>query len=254
MTRFKIPMELVALVAAVSPVANTGRPPFAHETMLRIHLFAAVVRPVGPDHERGSVRGFAVPPGFRQILGRRAHPRSGEHPALHHLFQEHQFSSQILATVNATLIAAPSSTKSSSVERNPQMHQTNKGNQWHFGMEAHIGVDADSDLVHTVVGTAANINDVTQAIETFWHVAMRPGKRRELDKSAPMGRVLDELEHVKARIRAKVEHPFRVVKRQFWHVRVRYRELAKNTAQLHTLFAFPYLWMARHRLLQRPQG
>jgi IS5 family transposase len=110
-------------------------------------------------------------------------------------------------------------------------------------------VDADSGLVHKVVGTATNVNDVTQAgalvhgeeadvfadagyqgvatreetqgIKANWHVAMRPGKRRVLDKATPMGRVLDELEHVKARIRAKVEHPFRVIKRQFGFVKVR---------------------------------
>ena len=216
-----------------------------------------------------------------------------------HLLEEHQLSIQILAAVNATLIdkglmlkagtvvdatliAAPSSTKNNSGERDPEMHQTKKGNQWHFGMKAHIGVDADSGLVHTVVGTAANVNDVTQAgalmhgeesdvfadagyqgvakreetqgIEVNWHVAMRPGKRKVLDKATPMGRVLDELEHVKARIRAKVEHPFRVIKRQFGHMKVRYRGLAKNTAQLHTLFALSNLWMARHCLLQRMQG
>ena len=145
-------------------------------------------------------------------------------------------------------------------------------------MKAHIGVDADSGLVHAVVGTAANVSDVTQAhalvhgqetdifadagyqgvakreeaqgIKASWHVAMRPGKRRVLDKATPMGRVLDELEHVKARIRAKVEHPFRVIKRQFGHMKVRYKGLAKNTAQLHTLFALSNLWMARRRLLQ----
>ena len=146
----------------------------------------------------------------------------------------------------------------------------------------HVGVDADSGLVHTVVGTAANVNDVTQAsalvhgeerdvfadagyqgvgkreetqgIKANWHVAMRPGKRRVLDKATPVGRVLDELEHVKACIRAKVEHPFRVIKRQCGFVKVRYRGLMKNTAQLHTLFALSNLWMARHRLLQRAQG
>ena len=149
-------------------------------------------------------------------------------------------------------------------------------------MPAHIGVDADSGLVHTVVGTAANVSDVTQAsalvhgeeadvfadsgyqgvarrdetqdIKANWHVAMRPGKRKALDKSSPMGAIMDKLEHVKASIRAKVEHPFRVIKRQFGFVKVRYRGLAKNTAQLHTLFALSNLWMARHRLLQRAQG
>jgi IS5 family transposase len=78
---------------------------------------------------------------------------------------------------------------------------------------------------------------------------MRPGKRKALDLSHPMGTVLDKLEQVKACIRAKVEHPFRVIKRQFGHVKVRYRGLAKNTEQLHTLFALSNLWMARRRLL-----
>lgn len=133
-----------------------------------------------------------------------------------------------------------------------------------------------------MVGTAASVNDVTQAselvhgeetdvfadagyqsvvkrektqgIKADWHVAMRAGKRKALDKSTPMGAIMDKLEHVKARIRAKVEHPFRVIKRQFGFVKVRYRGLMKNTAQLHTLFALSNLWMARHRLLQRAQG
>lgn len=184
--------------------------------------------------------------------------------------------------VDATLIAAPPSTKNRDRARDPDMHQAKKGNQWHFGMKAHIGVDADSGLVHTVIGTAANVNDVTQAgallhgqeadvfadsgyqgvakreetqhIEATWHVAMRPGKRKALDKANPMGAVLDKLEHVKARIRAKVEHPFRVIKRQFGHVKVRYRGLAKNTAQLHTLFALSNLWMVRRTLLREARG
>ena len=149
-------------------------------------------------------------------------------------------------------------------------------------LRIHIGVDADSGLVHKVVGTATNVNDVTQAgalvhgeeadvfadagyqgvskreetqeINVNWHVAMRPGKRKVLDKSTPMGAILDKLEQVKARIRAKVEHPFRVIKRQFGHVKVRYRGLAKNTAQLHTLFALSNLWMVRRTLLQERRG
>lgn len=180
--------------------------------------------------------------------------------------------------VDATLIAAPSSTKNKKGERDAEMHQTKKGNQWHFGMKCHIGVDADSGLVHTVVGTAANVNDVTQAgklihgeesdvfadagyqgvakreevrdLNVHWHVAMRPGKRRALDKTTQMGVMLDKLEQVTARIRAKVEHPFRVIKRQFGYAKVKYRGLAKNTANLMTLFALSNLWMARRRLLQ----
>jgi len=210
-----------------------------------------------------------------------------------HLLEQNNLSIQLLATINATLatkglmlktgtvvdatlIAAPSSTKNSTGERDPEMHQTKKANQWHFGMKAHIGVDADSALVHTVIGTAANVNDVTQgngllhgdeqvvfadagyqgatkrpeANGVDWHVAMRPGKRRALDKSSPWGNLLDKAEQLKASIRAQVEHPFRVIKCQFGFTKVRYKGLAKNTAQLVTLFALSNLWMARRKLME----
>ena len=139
-------------------------------------------------------------------------------------------------------------------------------------MKAHIGADAESGLVHTVIGTAANVHDVTQgnallhgdesdvfgdagyqgaakredAGPTQWHVAMRPGKRKVLDPARGSHVILNEIEKIKASIRAKVEHPFRVIKRQFGFVKVRYRGLAKNTAQLTTLFALSNLWMVRH--------
>jgi IS5 family transposase len=211
-----------------------------------------------------------------------------------HLLEEHNLSLQLLATINATLIAkglmlktgtvvdatliaAPSSTKNKNKtgERDPEMHQLKKGNQWHFGMKAHIGVDADSGLVHTVIGTAANVNDVTQghallhgeeqvvfadagyqgasqradATGVAWHVAMRPGKRRALNKHSPWGGLLDKVEQLKASVRAKVEHPFRVIKCQFGFTKVRYKGLAKNTAQLMTLFALSNVWMTRRHLL-----
>lgn len=174
--------------------------------------------------------------------------------------------------VDATLIAAPSSTKNTSGERDPQMKQSKKGNQWYFGMKAHIGVDADSGLVHTVRGTAGSVNDVIEANTLLhgeeteawgdagyqgagkrpdarngvrWNIAMRPGKRKLLDKARLVDDLTDKLERLKANIRAKIEHPFRVIKRQFGHVKVRYRGQVKNTAQLHTLFALSKLWMAR---------
>ena len=128
------------------------------------------------------------------------------------------------------------------------MHQTKKGNQWHFGVKAHIGADAESGLVHTVVGTAANVHDVTQTHallhgeETcgFGDVGYRGAEKRE-------GM---QIEKIKAGVRAKVEHPFRVIRRQFGYVKTRYRGLAKNTAQLITLFALSNLWMVRRSLLQ----
>lgn len=177
--------------------------------------------------------------------------------------------------VDATIIAAPSSTKNAEGERDPDMHQAKKGNQWHFGMKAHIGVDAESGLVHTVIGTAANVNDVTQAgallhgQETTafgdagyrgvdkreeaqgpqWHVAMQPGKRRALDKCSPWQALLEEAERLKASVRAKVEHPFHVVKNLFRHRKARYKGLAKNQAQLFSLFGLANLVIAKRALM-----
>jgi len=293
--------ELVSLIAlhAPAPGAKGGRPQFAVETMLRIHFIQQWFNLSDPAMEE-ALYDMAL---FREFVGLDAGednlPDESTILRFRHLLETHNLSLQILATVNATLaakglllksgtvvdatlIAAPSSTKNSSGERDPEMHQTKKGNQWHFGMKAHIGVDADSGLVHTVVGTAANVNDVTQAhalvhgeethvladagyqgvdkraetqdINVNWLVAMRPGKRKVLDKRTPMGAILDQLEQTKARMRAKVEHPFRVIKRQFGHMKVRYRGLAKNTAQLHTLFALSNLWMVRRTLLQEMRG
>ena len=287
------------LVALIQPHARGahqalgGRPPFAVETMLRIHclqLWWNLSDPAMEEelHERPLYRRFVGLDGAARL------PDESTILRFRHLLEKHQLAPQVLATINAglahqglllktgtvvdaTIIAAPSSTKNSSGERDPEMHQTKKGNQWHFGMKAHIGVDADSGLVHTVVGTAANVNDVTQAhalvhgeegdvfadagyqgvgkrdetqdIAVHWHVAMRPGKRKALDLNDPAQAITDKIERVKASIRAKVEHPFRVIKKQFGHVKVRYRGLAKNTAQLKTLFMLSNLWMVRGKLM-----
>ena len=152
--------------------------------------------------------------------------------------------------VNATLISAPISTKNHQGERDPKMHQTNKGNQWHFGMTANIGGDADSGYW----GVEKREELQAQHPKVNWHIAMMPGKRKALDKSTPTGAILDKLEQAKVRIRAKLEHPFRVIKLQFSYTKVKYRGLAKNTANLMTLFALSNLWMARRRLLQGLQG
>ena len=293
--------ELVGLIAPHAPArgAKGGRPPFAVETMLRIHFLQQWFNLSDPAMEEA----LYDTPMFREFarldMGEDHLPDESTILRFRHLLEAHDLSLQILATVNATLtakglllkqgtvvdatlIAAPSSTKNSTGARDPEMHQTKKGNQWHHGMKAHIGSDADLGLVHSVTTTAANAHDITQAhallhgqetdvfadsgyqgvgkrvetqdIQVHWHVAMRPGKRKVLDKSTPMGAILDKLEQAKARIRAKVEHPFRVIKRQFGHVKVRYRGLAKNTAQLHTLFALSNLWMVRRTLLQEMRG
>jgi IS5 family transposase len=174
--------EVVALITphAPAPSAKGGRPPFAVETMLRIHFLQQWFGLSDPAMEES----LHDMPLFQQFVGLEVGssrlPDESTILRFRHLLEEHQLSLQILATVNstlsakglmlksgtaidATLIAAPCSTKNSTGERDPEMHQTKKGNQWHFGMKAHIGVDADSGLVHSVVGTAANVNDVTQA-------------------------------------------------------------------------------------------
>ena len=286
--------ELLGLVNEVAPPKATGRPPFAHETMLRLHFLQQWFGLSDMAMEEAL---FDIPL-YRNFAGLGSMARMPDRVSIlrfRHLLEQHNLAQQILATVNAsligkglmlksgtaidaTLISAPTSTKNSTGTRDPQMHQTKKGNQWYHGMKSHIGVDADSGLVHSVVGTAANVNDVTQAhklvhgeetdvfadagyqgvskreetqdIDATWHIAMRPGKRRALDKTSPMGAMLDQLEKIKASIRAKVEHPFRVVKQQFGYTKVRYRGLAKNTAQLTTLFALSNLWMAKKRILQ----
>ena len=179
--------------------------------------------------------------------------------------------------VDATLIHAPSSSKNQDGKRDPKMHQTKKGNQYYFGMKAHIGVDDESGLVHSVVGTAATVADVTQVDkllhgdenvvcadagytgvekrsehadrEVIWQVAARRSTYKMLDKRSALYKAKRKIEKAKAQVRAKVEPPFRVIKRQFGYTKVRFRGLVRNTAQLVTLFALSNLWMARRHLL-----
>jgi len=284
--------DLVGLISPYMPEGRRGRPPFAVEVMLRVHFMQQWFNLSDPAmeealHDMALFRDFAGLGGWDDRV-----PDETTILRFRRVLEKHKLAPKVLQTINdllrskglmlragtvvdATLIAAPSSTKNADGERDPEMKQSKKGNQWYFGMKAHIGVDAESGLVHTVRGTTGSTNDVTEAnallhgdeTEAFgdagyqgadkgadarpqvrWNIAMRPGKRRALDKSRESNRLIDELERLKASIRAKVEHPFRVIKRQFGHVKVRYRGLAKNTAQLHTLFALSNLWMARRQL------
>ena len=288
--------ELVALIEPYAPKAGPkgGRPPFAVEKLLRIHFLQQWFGLSDPAVEEALYDTPLLASFVGLDLGVDVVPDESTILRFRHLLEQHGLSQRILETVNrilterglmlksgtivdATLIAAPSSTKNARRERDPEMHQTKKGNQWYFGMKAHVGVDAETGLVHTVVATAANVSDVTQAHrllhgqetdvfadagyqgvdkraenqgkQVAWHVAMRPGKRRALDKRTFLGQVMDALERTKARIRAKGEHPFRVLKCQFGYRKTPYRGLAKNGAQLNVLFALVNLWLARKALL-----
>jgi IS5 family transposase len=210
-----------------------------------------------------------------------------------HLLEKHDLGKQIFETVkahlkangmamkqgtiiDATLIAAPSSTKNKKGERDPEMHQTKKGNQWYFGMKVYIGVDKDNGLIHSIETTSANVHDLTPAAELLhgeetvvyadsgyqgiekreemkgkaigFRVAMRPGKRRALPDT-PEGRLDDLIETAKAHIRAKGEHPFRVIKRQFGFQKTRLRGMLKNGCKVNVLASLANLFMARHLLL-----
>ncbi|WP_099206262.1 IS5 family transposase [Xanthomonas citri] len=285
--------QLLALIAPHYPVSGRpGRQPYALATMLRIHLLQqwyALSDPAMEEalHEIPTLRRFAQLGGLDDI------PDETTILNFRRLLETHGLAARMLEAVNAhlarkgqslrsgtivdaTLIAAPSSTKNADHARDPEMHQTRKGNQWYFGMKAHIGVDEFSGLVHHVHCTAANVADVTvthallhgkedsvfgdsgytgadkrqelRDCQAVFFIAARPSTMRSIGNTRERARE-QRWEHFKASVRAKVEHPFRVIKRQFGYTKVRYRGLAKNTAQVLTLFALSNLWMKRKQLL-----
>lgn len=254
-----------ALVAALLPyypkADGRGRPPIGLEKMLRMYIAQQCfgLSDEGVEdaiYDSQSIRGFvgidltheSAPDATTLLKFRRLLEK---HELTRRIFNEingHLASKGLVmregTIVDATLIAAPPSTKNGGKERDPEMHQSKKGNDWHFGMKAHVGVDMATGLVHTVVGTAGNVADVTQAHallhggETMvlgdagyqgvgkreenigkaitWHTAMHPGLRRTLKKN-PARRAKEKLEQAKASVRAKVEHCFHVVKCLFKH-------------------------------------
>ncbi|QLC74835.1 IS5 family transposase [Pseudomonas sp. LPB0260] len=283
---------LIALIEPRYPKGEGGRPAYPLLAMLRIHLMQNWFGYSDPAMEEALYETTIL----RQFAGLSLERIPDETTILNfrRLLEKHELAAGILAVINgylgdrglslrqgtivdATLIQAPSSTKNKDGKRDPEMHQTKKGNQYYFGMKAHIGVDDESGLVHSVVGTAANVADVTlvdrllhgdenvvcadagyTGVEkraehagraVIWQVAARRSTYKKLDKRSALYKAKRKIEKAKAQVRAKVEHPFRVIKRQFGYVKVRFRGLAKNTAQLMTLFALSNLWMARRHLL-----
>jgi IS5 family transposase len=285
--------SLLALIQPVyyKPTAKGGRPPFSLEVMLRIHLLQQWFTLSDPLMEEMLID----TPCFRRFA--RIDMIEGRIPDettilnFRHLLEEHQIAEQIFESVNqsltekgvmlkegtildATIINAPSSTKNKKGERDPEMHSVAKGNQWFFGMRCHIGVDAASGLVHSVVSTTANVHELNTAAdrvhgeerviygdaghigiekrdafkdcEAEMRIAMKPGQRRVLPDT-PEGRLLDLIETAKAHFRAKVEHPFRIIKCQFGFRKVYYRGIIKNDLKLKMLFALANLWFVRKR-------
>jgi IS5 family transposase len=302
--KFLAEMERVVpwarLIAVIEPLYPTsgrvGRQPMGVPKMLRMYLLQqwygladealedaiydsqALRDFVGIDLSRESVPDATTLLKFRRLLELGELTKKMFEEINAHLHQQGLLM-RAGTIVDATIIAAPSSTKNASGERDPEMHQAKKGNQWHFGMKAHIAVDAESGIVHSLVTTAANVNDVTQAgallhgqeTDAFgdagyrgvakreeaqgpqWHIAMQPGKRKLLSNSA-LGQMIEKVEKIKASIRAKVEHPFHVVKNLFRHKKARYKGLAKNHAQLLSLFGLANLVIAKRQLLATHGG
>ncbi len=285
--------SLLALIEPHYPkLGRPGRQPYPLAAMLRVHFLQQWYALSDPAMEE-ALYDTPVMRRFAQLGGLDDVPDETTILNFRRLLERCDLARKILAKVNAhlsrkglslrggtivdaTIIAAPSSTKNRDGERDPEMHQTKKGNQWYFGMKAHIGVDDESGLVHHAQCTAANVADVTQVhkllhgkedtvcgdsgytgvdkreelqdVDAGFLIAEKPSKLRAM-KNKRARHYAARWEHYKASLRAKVEHPFRVIKRQFGYTKVRYRGLAKNAAQVLTLFALSNLWMSRRHLL-----
>ena len=284
--------RLVERLGPLYPKGERGRPPVPLERMLRVY-FVQQWYGLSDDgvedafYDSQALRGFAgialnrdpIPDAttvlhFRHWLERHDLAK-GLFDEVCAMLEERGLLMRQGTIVDATIIAAPSSTKNKEKARDPEMHQTKKGNQWHFGMKAHIGVDVASRLVHTVVGTAANEADVTQTAKLLhgqeedvfgdagytgadkrpeladcdvcWNIAIK----RSIIKALPqtLRELAEPVERALAQMRAVVEHPFHIVKNRFRHKKLRYRGLKKNTAQLHALFALANLVIVKQALL-----
>ena len=283
--------ELCALIEPVYPKARErgGRRPIGLERMLRIYFLQQWYDLSDPAVEEALYDSQAMRRFAGIDLGREGAPdettvckfrhRLEAHALGERMFQqvwEHLEASGLKVArgtiVDATIIAAPPSTKNKDKARDPDMHQTKKGNQWYFGMKAHIGVDSKNKLIHSVVATAANVHDsqvlgdLLHGEETrVWGDSAYAGQGEALAAAAPdaqaftnekgrRNRPLNDRQkaknRTKSKVRAKVEHVFGVIKRVFGFAKVRYRGLDKNAHRLFVVSALANLFMARGRLLR----
>jgi IS5 family transposase len=285
--------RLLAVIEPFYPKGERGRPPVGLERMLRVYFLQqwyGLADEALEDalYDSQALRGFAC-----MDLDAEGVPDATTLLKFRRLLETHDLCQGLFTAINAdltarglllregtlvdaTLIAAPPSTKNQEKKRDPEMHQTRKGQQWYFGMKAHIGADRDSKLIHTVVVTAANVADITKTAELLhgqekqvhadagytgvekrveiqalartidWQIA---GKRGQLKKMAEGAEkeTLKAVEKAKASVRAFVEHPFHILKNIFRHRKVRYRGLAKNGHQLYTLFGLANLIIGARR-------
>jgi len=268
---------------------GAGRRPVGIERMLRIHFLQHWFDLSDPGAEEALYDSRAMRTFVGIDLGREPVPDETTILNFRHLMERYNLGDELFRLVNvyleengmkvargtivdATIINAPSSTKNKDKQRDPEMHQTRKGNQWYFGMKAHIGVDSKTTMIHSVVATAANVHD-SQVLEDLlhgeetrvWGDSAYAGQQQVLHEQAPnakdftnkkgfRNRPLSEKDadknRTKSKIRAKVEHPFLVLKRIFGFNKVRYRGLDKNANRLFVACGLVNLYLARRRLLR----
>jgi IS5 family transposase len=287
--------RLVALVVPHYPSGRRGRPPMSIERMLRLYFLQQWYGLADEALEDAIYDSLAMRIFAGIDLSAESVPDATTVLKFRHLLEKHGLTKAIFeevgamlserkllmregTLVDATIIEAAPSTKNRAKERDGEMHQAKKGNQWHFGMKAHIGADMESGLVHTVTATAANVADIAQThallhgqeqvvfadagyvgvekraeiAATYRHVEFHVAAKRSRIKALAEGKLKElkqALEKVKAQVRARVEHPFHVIKNLFRYRKTRYRGLAKNLAQLHTLFALANLVIVKRSLL-----
>ena len=286
--------RLLAVIAPHYPKGERGRPPIGLERMLRVYFLQQWYALADEALEDALYDSQALQRFARIELEAEGVPDATTLLKFRHLLETHDLGKALCTAINAdlaarglllragtlvdaTLIAAPSSTKNEKRARDPEMHQTKKGNQWYFGMKAHIGADRDSKLVHTVVVTAANVADITQTAQLLhgeeaqghadagytgvekraeivtlarkidWQIAGKRGRIKALAEGVEK-EAIKAVEKAKAAVRAFVEHPFHMVKNRFGHRKTRYRGLAKNGHQLHPLFGLANLMIAARRI------
>lgn len=295
--RFLAGMEQVIpwreLCGAIEPfypkTEGAGRPAVGLERMLRIHFLQHGFNLSDPAVEEALYDSRALRAFVGIDLGCEPAPDETTVCKFRHLLEAHPLGDQLFALittylqeqgmkistgtlVDATIISAPSSTKNQDRARDPEMHQTRKGNQWYFGMKAHIGVDSRTKLIHSVVATAANVHDsqlladLLHGEETrVWGDSAYSGQSEVLREHAPQatdfthhkagrGRPLSDEDkarnRTKSKVRAKGEHPFLVIKRIFGFTKVCYRGLDKNAHRLFVICGLANLFMARRHLLR----
>ena len=284
--------ELCALIEPVYPKAGDGRPPIDLELMLRVYFLQHWFNLSDPAVEEALYDSLAMRAFAGVDLGEKPAPDETTVCKFRHLLERHNLGTRLFqevgrylqergmtvssgTIVDATIINAPSSTKNASGERDPEMHQTKKGNQWFFGMKGHFGVDKKTKLIHSVAASPANMHDSNMLPELLhgqethvWGDSAYAGQSELIEALAPAAKDLTQkrgrgykyltprqriINRARSRVRARVEHSIGVIKRIFGFAKVRYRGIEKNAHRLFVTCALANLYIVRFRLL-RLQG